>query len=133
MNNEILNRWNNTVTNEDIVYYLGDLSLKDPYLWLKQLNGNIVLIRGNHDTHLKRTVTSKIITYDGEKLLLIHAPYWIDREWDGWIIHGHHHNNEMVNFPHYNPTKKMFNVSAELINYTPVELGKLLSMRSNNE
>ncbi len=133
MNAELIDRWNNTVTNDDTVYYLGDISVNEPYQWLKQLNGNIVLIRGNHDKRLKRTRMDKVIEYNGEKFLLIHTPYWIDREWDGWVIHGHHHNNETNVHPLCNKKTKMFNVCVELIDYTPIELGKLLELREKED
>lgn len=44
----LITNWNNTITNLDTVYHLGDFG--DPRV-LKLLNGKeIVLIRGNHDT-----------------------------------------------------------------------------------
>ena len=52
MNDEIINRWNDVVKNEDIVYHLGDLFLGSKFdlkSIISKLNGNIYLIKGNHD------------------------------------------------------------------------------------
>ena len=53
MNNVLLNNWNNTIKDEDTVYFLGDLafgtSSRPTDYWLKQLKGKIIFIKGNHD------------------------------------------------------------------------------------
>ena len=49
----IIKNWNNTVNPDDDVYLLGDLMLNNNEYGLeclKQLNGKLHLIRGNHDT-----------------------------------------------------------------------------------
>lgn len=53
MHNAIKENWNNTVTNADHVYILGDLSWKeneDVIQFVSTLKGNKHLILGNHDT-----------------------------------------------------------------------------------
>ena len=53
MNNAIINRYNEYVTNEDTVYILGDCMLMDNERgieYLKRLNGQKYLVIGNHDT-----------------------------------------------------------------------------------
>ena len=59
---------------------------------------------------------------------MIHDPTDRQIEWQGWTIHGHVHNNEMDNYPFINGEKKTINVSADMINYTPVSLAYLLSL-----
>ncbi|WP_052302986.1 2'-5' RNA ligase family protein [Archaeoglobus veneficus] len=53
MNQVLLRNWNNTVKNEDTVYFLGDASFgkhsRDALYWISKLNGRIVYIRGNHE------------------------------------------------------------------------------------
>ena len=53
MNEAIVERWNSVVKPEDIVYHLGDVMLNDNdkgMEYLKKLNGEIHILRGNHDT-----------------------------------------------------------------------------------
>lgn len=60
MNKDLITKFNNTVTDEDEVYILGDLclgganSLIDNFKMLSQLNGNIHIVLGNHDTETRR-------------------------------------------------------------------------------
>ncbi len=52
MNNAIIHNWNNIVNPDDDIYCLGDMMLNDDIEGLyciKQLKGNIHIIRGNHD------------------------------------------------------------------------------------
>lgn len=61
MDNVIIERWNNTVTDKDVVYILGDFSFyKDQQKSVDVLNklkgAEKHLILGNHDTHMKAWV-----------------------------------------------------------------------------
>lgn len=49
MNKHIIDLWNATVTDEDIVYHLGDLIFGERYEILRELKGKKTLILGNHD------------------------------------------------------------------------------------
>ncbi|ATO44159.1 metallophosphoesterase family protein [Loigolactobacillus coryniformis] len=57
MNQAIITAWNRRVTDRDIVYHLGDIAMRpsnypgnDEVLEvLQQLNGQLILIKGNHD------------------------------------------------------------------------------------
>ena len=45
--------WNSVIGKNDTVLHLGDLALggyDKKKMWIKRLNGNIILIRGNHDS-----------------------------------------------------------------------------------
>jgi len=53
MNEELIKKWNDVVTMEDIVYVLGDLMLNNDEKALRcieRLNGTLHVILGNHDT-----------------------------------------------------------------------------------
>ena len=59
MNEEYVKRWNRLVTNEDDVYVLGDLMLGNNDVgihYLNQLNGNIHVVLGNHDTPTRQAL-----------------------------------------------------------------------------
>jgi len=49
-------------------------------------------------------------------------PDWFD----GWLLHGHMHNN-VENYPFINLNNKFINILAELLNYTPIEIEELIS------
>ena len=57
MNQAMINAWNARVDENDRVYHLGDISMRpqdtptdeETYAMLKQLNGHMTLIKGNHD------------------------------------------------------------------------------------
>lgn len=52
-NEQIIENWNNIVTDNDIVYHLGDVILSDTERGMecfRRLKGQIKLLRGNHDS-----------------------------------------------------------------------------------
>jgi calcineurin-like phosphoesterase family protein len=55
MNEAIVDIWNKTVKPEDTVYIIGDFSLNAKYvdIYIPKLNGNKILILGNHDIPFK--------------------------------------------------------------------------------
>ena len=130
MNEVLVNNWNNTVKN-NAVYFLGDLSFgrgsRSADQWLEKLGGKISFIRGNHE-RARNSKEYEILEYNGRRFLLVHSPNHLPVKWDGWVIHGHKHNNEMKDYPFINGKKKTINVSAELINYKPVSLTYLLNL-----
>jgi len=95
---------------------------------LKRLNGNVILLLGNHDKGYLKSVPHAdkcVLSYKGKRFLLIHDPEKV-RKWDGLVIHGHEHNNEPEKYPFINGKSKTINVSVELINYTPVSIDFLV-------
>lgn len=112
MDEEIISSWNNTVSKNDTVFVLGDMFYKNKNYEnvLDILNGNIVLVRGNHDpkqfkerknlivTNPYLELTDKNINYYGhnelpEKIVLCHYPI---EDWNwafhgSWHLHGHVH------------------------------------------
>ena len=84
---ELINRWNFVVTPADTTYILGDFCWsRDEDEWiriLKQLNGQKVLILGNHDIHQPTTRLRKMfadirdrkeITDNGKHVIMCHEP-----------------------------------------------------------
>lgn len=139
MDIQLIKNWNRVVGRNDLVYYLGDFAMRYPKKYLKKLNGTVFFILGNHDKSLIRSgihpiMQRQIISYRGENILLVHDPRQANNnhsEWQGWVIHGHTHNNEMEEYPMINHSKKTINVSCELHAYTPVKLSKLLKIRGD--
>ncbi len=133
MNNVIVRNWNKAIMQGDTVYFLGDMSFgkgsKKTDYWLEKLNGNIVFIRGNHDRSKKiNFFTNLIFQYSGQRFLLIHRPEDVPVCWKEWVIHGHHHNNDLKSFPFINGKQKTINVGVELLNYKPLDLNCLFEL-----
>lgn len=132
MNKVLLGNWNNAVMPNDEVYFLGDMAFgrgsRPPSFWLAKLNGKVHFIKGNHDREKIVTKQSEVLDYNGQKFLLIHDPEKKPAKWKGWIIHGHKHNNDLKNYPFVNGEKKTINVSAELVNYKPLDIDFLCDL-----
>jgi calcineurin-like phosphoesterase family protein/2'-5' RNA ligase len=132
MNGVLTENWNNTVGNNEIVF-LGNLSAdgsgRQPDYWLEKLNGKIKFIRGNRDEGIPDAIDYEIVKRGRYTFLLTHDPDRLPIDWNDWVIHGHKHNNDMKNYPFINGDKKTINVSPELVNYGPVSLDYLASLK----
>jgi calcineurin-like phosphoesterase family protein len=124
MNQVLIKNWNYVIKPDDFVYFVGDMALGNSDKYIEKLNGNIYFIWGNHDetTDPDCNYESLPCSYKGIEFLFIHDPAMVRREFKGWIIHGHHHNNHPETFPFFDPGKKRVNVSVELVKYQPVSL-----------
>jgi calcineurin-like phosphoesterase family protein len=129
MDTVLLDNWNYTVKPEDEVYYLGDLrhgrNAPPASHFLEKLHGKVTYITGNHDESLPFALPSLKLSYQGRDFLLIHDPAEGPPDYDGWVIHGHHHNNDPTRFPFINADRQTVNVSAELVDYSPVSLDEI--------
>ena len=80
MDREIIRRWNDRVKPEDTVVHLGDFGfLQGPrnfQYYRSQLNGNLVLIKGNHDGNnsMKSNIQNCVITLGGIDWWCQHEP-----------------------------------------------------------
>ena len=130
MDHVLIKNWNYTISPATRVYCLGDLSYgrdaAPAAQYRRRLRGDIVFIRGNHDEPGPGMVPSLTIGYENLQFLLIHDPADAPPGYDGWIIHGHHHNNDLRNYPFINMTARRINVSAEVIGYQPVSLREIV-------
>ena len=134
MEKDLIKRWNNTVAKEDIVYVLGDFTLSRDKEYIARLcgalNGTKVLIMGNHDTRNPidyllcgfKAATRKPILVD-PRVVLSHEPFaWYDIFSGMFYIHGHTHEKPC----HTDDLLNCACVSVERIDYTPVDLDKLI-------
>ncbi len=135
MNSVLVDNWNNIVGNDD-VYFLGELSFgqgsRSAGYWLSRLRGKKHFIRGWHDADARDTDKYKVVKCGRYTFLLTHDPDRLPIDWTGWVIHGHKHNNDMQNYCFINGDRKTINVSAELVNYRPVSLDFLASLKLNS-
>lgn len=113
MNQEIIKDWNNTVNDDDVVFILGDVSfasIQDTVGILCQLNGELHLISGNHDSRyiekdIFRNCFKTIQPYlkiqvDDRKICMFHFPIieWDSCHWGSWHLFGHLHGKPIDGF-----------------------------------
>ena len=158
MDSVLIQNWNEVVTENDEVIYVGDLSfgripLKEQKKmsalsknqqqkervrqYVKKLNGKITWIKGNH-LDPDGTILSTRRRYQGHEFIFVHDParaaevgFHIQNKI--WLVSGHHHNNDLVNYPFFRREKHWFNVSAELTDYRPVSLDTLVEIITSPE
>ena len=101
MDEEMVRRWNDTVRPSDKVYHLGDVVINRKSLRiLHRLNGDKVLIRGNHDIFRDeeyRTYFRELRAYHVlNGMILSHIPvHEASLGRFGVNIHGHTHTNRV--------------------------------------
>lgn len=139
MNTTLITNWNHTVSPTDDVLFLGDLCMTQEETHvidrLADLTyDSLIFIEGNHDPITPTTDSAlptrqyHYLAYDDWQFCLTHRPERVPQDWHGWVIHGHTHNNELRDYPFVNPDAKTVNVSADVLNYTPVALSDLTNI-----
>ncbi len=133
MNDALLRNWRHTVGKDDVVYFLGDVSFgrgsRSTEWWLSRLPGHIIFICGSHDRLGVECRKSMVILFDGIKFYLVHSPSDIAETWNGWVIHGHKHND----VPFIDFDKQRVNVSVEVVGYKPVALSTIVKAIRSGE
>lgn len=138
MDREIIRKWNERVKPDDTVFHLGDFMFggsvsagtkKKPREYLKQLNGKIIHIRGNHDNNngLNTSIESMVLQYGGIGWWLQHKPEMLTYKYN---LCGHvHHNWKIKRTPRY----VAINLSVEVWNYYPVSINEILDRLTKDE
>jgi len=93
MNVTLIRNWNSRVKSEDVVYHVGDFCFRNSpggksgegevlkaEHYVKQLNGRIVFIKGNHDRNnsMKTDIERLVIGYAKHRINLVHLPDMAD-------------------------------------------------------
>ena len=158
MDEEMIKRWNTKVGKGDIVYVLGDFIWKaatnEAVSIIRRLNGQIILIKGNHDRFLHNAAAKKalagikdyddicVILEDGttRRCILSHyfIPFYNGHRYQAIHLHGHSHFTEEsaeenritaeLNEKGYD--LKIYNVGCMYWNYTPVTLDEILERKA---
>jgi len=153
---ELIDRWNSKVDADDIVYYLGDFTLKGwSFFWdvVQKLNGSILIVPGGHDykwikehpnpeiqikrpanfTHSPRRIsllnTLEIIEihHGGKYPLVISLCHYAMKVWD----RSHHGSLHLFGHSHghlKNPSSRSMDVGVDTNNYYPYSLDKIKSL-----
>ena len=130
----LIEQWNSVVHKKDMTYILGDVTMEsNEYTFLDRLNGNKVVVMGNHD---RRQYVPELLQYVGTvagmvkysdkrygRIWLTHCPIH-PMEMDKvarvrYNIHGHIHSGYKIDDPRY------ICVCAEQIDYKPKLLSEL--------
>ena len=106
MNSELIRRWNDVVSDGDLVYILGDMFWCPPKKAMpimEQLRGQKILVKGNHDRWHDSKFDKMFVKIDeyietednGRKIVLCHYPIpCFKNHFYGWThLYGHVHNS----------------------------------------
>jgi calcineurin-like phosphoesterase family protein len=132
MDHVLIKNWNYTISPSNRVYYLGDLrygrTAASAGYYRNKLRGRISFIQGNHDIREQETAPVIVLEHGGFRFCLVHDPSDAPKSFDGWVIHGHHHNNNLRWYPFINFELRRINVSAEVLGYVPVNLNNICNL-----
>jgi calcineurin-like phosphoesterase family protein len=136
MNEALIERWNAKIKKGDLVYHLGDFALKcspqDANSILDRLNGQIILIRGNHESVAEQvkerfaavkdydeiTVKDADAPHNGKrKIVLLHYAMrvWNSSHHGAWHLYGHSHGT----LPD-DPNSLSFDIGVDCWGYAPL-------------
>lgn len=136
MNNTIIRNWNNIVKPEDTVFFLGDFCFKNTTggkegeginvtsdSWRKQLNGDIIFIKGNHDKNNTNNtkLTSATLKMGGYDMFLVHNPEDYNHKFKINLV-GHVHEKWKYKIINKN---LLINVGVDIWDFKPVSFEKL--------
>lgn len=129
MRKTIIDNWNRIVTDKDTVYLLGDIG---DISVLEELNGNIVIVCGNHDN--AEEIREQFPYVEVNKHPIMIDSMWLSHEPIGYMppeipyinIHGHLHRFDYGFVGRkWEDGNRYFNVSVEKINYTPISFDEI--------
>ena len=148
MEEAIISNWNNRVTDDDVVYILGDLGINEEAIEVyRKLKGQKHLIVGNHDIPLMEYIAKSniflsfkamdFITDGDKKVFLCHYPLmdWWNYNYGSYLVYGHIHNKDIANGLEYEKIKEYyedkfaFNCGVDVIGFTPRTLEELVEIK----
>lgn len=129
----LIENWNATIKPKDKVYHLGDVAIKRKNIQiLEKLNGEKILIRGNHDI-FKLDDYAKYFkdirgTHKIDKFILSHYPIHNESipAWCRANLHGHTHYKRIM-LPNNQINPKYLNLCVECTNYKPIAFDSIRS------
>ena len=137
MNAKLVQKHNERVKEGDVVFHLGDFcfrnssggkegegALNRAQHYLKQLNGNIIVIKGNHDKNnlMKTIINHCVIEIGGEKIFLVHNPDDYD---GGYKINLVGHIHEAWKIRKIGHTI-LVNVGVDVWKYMPINIQEIM-------
>jgi len=154
MDDALVNRWNAKVGKGDLVYVLGDFIWKsrngEAHNLIKSLNGQIILIKGNHDRFLQNAKAKdalagikdyddiRVTLEDGSvrRCILSHyfMPMYNGHRHEAIHLHGHSHLTDEAKLElriakelnNQGFANEIYNAGCMYWNYEPVTLDEIL-------
>ena len=148
MDKVLIENWNKKVPTDGLVYHLGDFAWGTIGYWERireQLNGEIILIFGNHDDRFlsnermrklfKEVTSQKKVWFDKICIYMNHYPFLcFGGAWKGldatWQLFGHVHSNprskvgiDSQRLVHCFPTQ--YDVGVDNNNFTPISFDEV--------
>ena len=136
---KLIDNWNSTVNKKDLVIILGDIGFYPPIKLnkiIKQLNGDKILIAGNHDSkYVKSKVMDKSLfkyidnylelNYKGYNICLMHYPLL--------SFNGMHNEKSVHFFGHIHTSKytlprHSYHIGVDTNNYKPIHIDKAIEL-----
>lgn len=144
MNAVLLTRWNAVVPPGGLVFHLGDVSFgktDETVGLLGQLNGKIILVKGNHDSGMKAAVRSRFLSVHdyleaafvlpggtAQRIVLLHYALrvWNRHHYGAWHLHGHSHG-------HLIPVGRALDVGVDAVGLAPVPYEKVAAWMAGRD
>ena len=136
MDERIIENWNSVVKESDTVYHTGDFAWCNHAEYSRRLNGNLYLVKGNHDYKSNKFYIEKCkfnsiihisdLKIDKMPLTLCHYPMleWNKSHFNSWHLYSHPHGGRItlkVGNERVRIGGKMHDVSVDNNNFTPIE------------
>ena len=151
MNDTLIHNWNIQVSNNDLVFYLGDLmwgkSVNDLNTLISKLNGKIILIKGNHDNFTDQQylnagivkvydlLETKILNY---YFVLCHYQmmFWDRSHYGSFHLYGHQHDKKQYNinqlaYKSLGISERKMNVCIDSNNYQLFSIQEIIDNLKN--
>lgn len=141
MDEDLIKRWNETVSDNDVVFHLGDFafgSVEKQKSYFDRLNGEKFLVLGNHDGSASRMarigflnpVKSLIHQYGDIRYHMVHNPdHAVSGGWkDEFVLFGHLHNTKSEK---HDKIPTWVNCCVENWDYRPVSLDRIIMHIAN--
>ena len=147
MNNSLVEKWNNTVSDDDDVYILGDIMLGSisNIEYLVRLKGRIHIILGNHDTDFRKDAYNMLsnvveiadvgikLKYQKYHFILTHYPMLTgnleNEDLTKMICNLYGHTHQTNNF--YEDRPYMYHVGVDSHNCIPILLDDIIIEMNN--
>jgi len=138
MDTALLNRHFERVGPDDVVVHLGDVAMDmrtgDDTIERMDAIGGDLLVQGNHDVGLDDgqapfpVVNGCVLTHGEYTFYCTHRPENVPDDWDGWVLHGHYHNNDLDAYPFLSYDRRRVNVGVDVLDFRPIALDTVTSL-----